>query len=133
MMPPRGVTIFTEGLRELGYEPIEVPGQLDCVVFDYVVESGKFAGQKVRLGFIVPVDFPNTTPSGPHVSPLIHPDFAGGTHPTGGIHRSHSVPFAAVGGQWQYWSRPFPMNEWPRSKKTTGTYMSHIWRLWDTQ
>lgn len=127
-----GVDAFVQGLRGLGYEPALLPGKSDHAVIDYVVESGRFAGTKVRLGFIVPQDFPITAPSGPHVSPHIHPINSGGQHPIGAVHRDQAAPFQeALGGEWQYWSRPFP--DWGRSKKTVATYMSHIWRLWDSQ
>ena len=126
------LTLFMSGLRSLGLQPAKLPGRSDCVVFDYLVESGRFAGKSVRLGFIVPADFPNTPPTGPHVSPHLHAFCQGGVHPTGGIHQQHAVPFQAeTGGQWQYWSRPFP--GWAEERKTVAVYMSHIWRLWDTQ
>jgi len=126
------LTLFMDGLRSLGFQPVTLPDRSDCVVFDYVVESSKFAGRTVRLGFIVPPDFPNTPPTGPHVSPHIHPLCQSGAHPTGGIHQEHAVPFVTgVGGEWQYWSRPFP--GWAEERKTVAVYLSHIWRLWDTQ
>jgi hypothetical protein len=124
--------VFMEGLRKLGFQPSTIKDRDDCVVFDYMVESGRFATKQVRLGLIVPPDFPNSTPTGPHVSPCIHPFATGGTHPTGGIHQQHSVPFeSGAGGKWQYWSRPFP--GWAQEKKTVSVYMGHIWKLWDSQ
>lgn len=126
-----GLTRFLDGLRSLGFQPVSVPNSSDGVVFDYVVETGKHVGQTVRLGFIVPPNFPDAPPTGPHVSPHIHPLVAGGTHPTGGIHEQHSAAFLTTGGRWQYWSRPFP--NWAQEKKSVAVYMSHIWRLWDTQ
>jgi hypothetical protein len=121
-----------DGLRSLGFQPVKIDDRSDCVYFDYTVESGRHAGRVVQLGFIVPPDFPNTPPAGPHVSPLIHAFCPQGPHPTGGIHQQHAHPFqAATGGQWQYWSRPFP--GWAEERKTVGVYLSHIWRLWDTQ
>ena len=42
------------------------------------------------------------------------------------------MPFQdALGGEWQYWSRP--IQDWGAGKKTVAIYMSHIWRLWDSQ
>lgn len=120
------VDVFVQGLRDLGDSPSQLAGRPDHVVIDYEVPVGRFVGQKVRLGFIVPGDFPMTPPSGPHVSPQIHPLQSGGVHPTGGVHQS-----PAFGGEWQYWSRPF--TGWPQSKKTVAAYMSHIWCLWDSQ
>jgi hypothetical protein len=127
-----GVEVFLNGLRDLGYEPMVLEGKPDHVVIDYTVESGRFAGIKLRHGFIVPADFPVTTPSGIHIAALIHPAQSGGTHPTGGIHRQHAAAFEQVlGGEWQYWSRP--PTAWNTGKKTVATYMSHVWRLWDSQ
>ena len=127
-----GVAAFIQGLIALGYQPTSLPGKPDHVVIDYVVESGQFQGKKVKHGFIVPSDFPLTAPSGPHVSPHIHPINSNGQHPKGAVHESQAAPFQqALGGGWQYWSRPVP--DWASSKKTVAAYMSHIWRLWDSQ
>lgn len=127
-----GAGAFARGLVDLGYHPEPLPGKPDHLVMDYEVGTGKFEGTKVRLGFIVPGDFPLTPPSGPHVSPSIHPINTSGQHPTGAVHQSQAAPFeAALGGGWQYWSRPFV--DWAGSKKTVAAYMSHIWRLWHTQ
>ena len=133
MVPSSAALIhFMDGLQRLGLQPVKLSDRSDCVVFEYVVESGRFAGRMVRLGFIVPSDFPITPPSGPHVSPHIHPICPGGAHPTGGIHQQQADPFQSLaGGQWQYWSRPFP--GWAEERKTVSVYMSHIWCLWDTQ
>jgi hypothetical protein len=129
-----GVEVFLEGLRSLGYEPITLSDNPNHVVIDYTVESGKFAATKVRLGFVVPPDFPITTPTGPHVSPRIHPTHPANDigHPLGGVHDNQSAVFIkAAGGEWQYWSRP-PAG-WATSKKTVAAYLSHVWRLWDSQ
>ncbi len=132
-----GVESFVEGLQSLGFKPDLVPGTTDHVRFDYVVQSGSHADKTVRLGFIVPPNFPLSPPGGPHVSPHFHRINASGVHPTGHIHEQHSARFAAADGKaWQYWSRPFnsPSNdEWGKTKKTVAVYMSHIWRLWDSQ
>lgn len=127
-----GAVAFAEGLRAMGYDPQPLPGRPDYLVFDYPVEVGRCAGQKVRLGIVVPSDFPNTPPSGPHVSPhiqSIHPS-NDRPHPQGGVHASNEFQ-QAVGGQWQYWSRP--IQNWGQIKRTAAAYMSHIWRLWETQ
>lgn len=126
-----GVAAFMQGLRELGYDPQVVPNHPAHIYFDYLVPVGKFAGMRVRLGFQVPPDFPfNGGPTGPHVSPHVLPlNQQGGAHPSQGVHPS---PFSGlIGGDWQYWSRPFP--DWASRKKTVATYMSHIYRLWETQ
>jgi hypothetical protein len=129
-----GVEVFLEGLRALGYKPMTLHGNPNHVVIDYVVESGKFADTKLRLGFVVPSDFPMTTPTGPHVSPRIHPTHPANDvgHPLGGVHETQSAIFIqSAGGEWQYWSRPAA--DWATSKKTVAAYMSHVWRLWDSQ
>lgn len=127
-----GVEVFLEGLRGLGYTPSTLPSNPDHVVIDYEVERGKFVGTKLKLGFVVPADFPVNPPSGVHVSSLIHPAQGGGVHPTGGVHRDQALPFQqALSGEWQYWSRP-PL-VWATGKKTVTAYMSHVWRLWDSQ
>lgn len=127
-----GVDVFVEGLKALGYSPVALPGKPDHIIFDYEVQDGRFKGEKVRHGFIVPSDFPITPPSGPHVSPQVLPINTSGTHPAGAIHHSQAQPFEeGVGGQWEYWSRPFM--DWAQSKKSVAAYMSHIWRLWESQ
>lgn len=127
-----GVEAFVEGLIGLGYSPMSLPERPDHIVLDYVVETGRLSGTKVKLGFIVPGDFPLTSPSGPHVSPHIHPINPHGQHPTGAVHREHAAPFQqALGSEWQYWSRPF--SNWGSGKKTVAAYMSHMWRPWDSQ
>ncbi|MHB1777990.1 MAG: hypothetical protein ACYCU7_18685 [Acidimicrobiales bacterium] len=123
---------FLTGLRELGYEPMIPSEYPDHIVFDYEVQIGRFAGRKMRIGLVVPSDWPLTPPGGPHVSPRLHPPRSDGAHPTGHIFPDHSKNFASViGGDWQYWSRPFP--NWNTAKKTADTYMAYIWKLWETQ
>ena len=129
-----GPARFTAGLRALGYQPQTVPNKPDHVFFNYPVEVGCYAGQTVRLGFVVPPDFPNITPSGPHVSPRVRAVHPGNDvpHPAGGVHVDRSAPFEqGAGGDWQYWSRP--CSDWGKSKKTVTAYMGFIWRLWETQ
>lgn len=129
-----GAVGFVDGLRKLGYRPEALPGLPDHVFFTYLVEVGRFIGRTVRLGFVVPQDFPDIPPSGPHVSPHICPIHPGGDkpHPVGGVHDSQSQAFQGkAGGDWQYWSRPFV--DWAKSKRTVAAYMAHIWRLWETQ
>lgn len=124
-----GVQAFMAGLKEAGYDPEPVPGKENHVAFAYRVQSGKFAGKGVHIGLVVPADFPMTAPTGPHVSPPIHPNKSGGTHPTGGVQNS---PFVGFRGQtWQYWSRP--LKQWGQTKKTVDVYLGHLWKLWDTQ
>src|SRR4051794_34946620 len=92
---------FIAQLRELGFAVEEKA--TDKIAFKYTVPVGKFAGQTVALGFVVPSDFPTTSPSGPHVWPRILPLNSEGDHPTGRIHKSEQF-----GDDWEYWSRPFP-------------------------
>jgi hypothetical protein len=129
-----GVELFAASLRELGYEPVPLPKHADHLVFNYKVQSGKYAGQEVRLGFVIPRDFSVTPPSGPYVSPEIHPIKPDQSpHPTGAVHKNQARPFdEGAGGSWQYWSRPFP--GWGvNGRSTVANYMSYIWKLWDTQ
>lgn len=126
------VDAFTEGLRAQGHDFRALPGRPDHVVIDYVVQSGCFAGEQVRMGFIIPPDFPLTAPSGPHVSPCLRPSDQPGDHPNGARHSSHAAPFAdGEGGDWQYWSRPYP--NWKSSRSPVATYMTFIDQLWYTQ
>ena len=127
-----GAAAFSEGLRGLGYEPQVLANFPNHIFFNFLVGIGRFAGQTVRLGFVVPADFPNIAPSGPHVSPHIQPIHTSNDkpHPAGGVHPSGDFQQGA-GGDWQYWSRPHP--DWGRSKKTVAAYMAHILGLWATQ
>ena len=119
----------------MGYEPAALPTLPNHITIQYVVKSGRFAGTIVRLGFVVPSEFPdNGLPTGVHVSPQLLPMGLGGGHPSGGIHRQHAHPFEhGAGGAWQYWSRPYDLTVWRSTKRTVGTYMAHVAKLWDTQ
>jgi hypothetical protein len=124
-----GTELFVAGLQKLGYSLEVLKNKPDHVTFAYTVATGKHSGMPVRLGLVVPVDFPMTPPGGLHVSPRINPHMDGGDHPNGGV--NNNSDFQVAGGEWQYWSRPF--KEWGKAKKTVATYMSHIWHLWDSQ
>jgi hypothetical protein len=124
-----GVDWFITGLKEASYRPEIVPGKPEHVAFSYQVPTGRYAGQWVNIGLIIPPDFPITAPGGVHITPRIHPNKSGGNHPTGGVHDS---PFQGhLNQSWQYWSRPF--SEWGKTKKTVAAYLGHLWKLWDTQ
>lgn len=125
-----GVPCFIAGLKSLGFNPAIAPGKPEHVYLDYEIPTGKFAGQQIKLGLVVPGDFPMTSPGGVHVSPRFYPNQGGGEHPRGGIHDSADFQ-NALGGEWQYWSRPY--KNWGAAKKAVATYMSHVWKLWDTQ
>jgi len=115
---------FVRELRELGYEVEELDG--DRVAFPYKILSGRLAGQEIKLGFIVPMDFNLTPPSGPHVSPRLLPiNPSPGTHPNSGIHESPQF-----GTDWQYWSRP--LTHWATTQRTAKDVMAHIRHLFDT-
>ncbi len=127
-----GAAAFAKGLEQLGFTPRIAANHADHVALDYVVPVGECKGKTVRIGFVIPSDFPVNTPTGPHISPRLHPQASGGVHPLGGIHHDRSQHFeAAFGGEWQYWSRP--IQGWAESRKTVDTYMAFIWRLWETQ
>lgn len=127
-----GLAFFVRGLEALGHKPIIYADAPNHVVFDYEVESGTKAGTPVRIGLVVPNDFPATAPGGPYVSPRVYATNTSGAHPYGGIHVEHAKPFeVCAGGEWQYWSRP--ANDWHTRRKTVAAYLSHLWALWDSQ
>jgi hypothetical protein len=113
---------FIQQFKQMGYEVEDLGG--NRIAFAYEIPCGKKAGQKIKLGFDVPQDFPLTPPPGPHISPRLLPNQSGGTHPTGGIHDS---PF---GSEWHYWSRP--ISHWSNTKRTAKDFMAHIRHLFDT-
>jgi len=121
----KSTELFVAGLVAFGIEPVVLADKPDHLRFEYVVETGKHIGKKVRHGVIVPPDFPASWPSGPHVSPHIHPINCQGAHPTGAVHQSD------FGEEWQYWSRP--LQGAAPGKNPVARYLSHIFRLWDTQ
>ncbi|OZB41960.1 MAG: hypothetical protein B7X46_14740 [Thiomonas sp. 15-66-11] len=130
--PATGAQAFSSGLQLMGYTPHALAGKTDHLTFDYEVETGSKAGMRVRIGLIVPQDFPASAPSGPHVSPRVFPINTGGAHPHGRIWADHARAFAeAEGGDWEYWSRP--CSDWGIRPKTIASYMSHLWQLWDSQ
>lgn len=127
-----GAQTFLIGLQRMGYQPHLLQGKPDHIVFDYAVETGSKAGAHVRVGLIVPPDFPASPPSGPHVSPRVFPINTAGAHPHGRIWADQARPFAdGEGGEWEYWSRP--CSDWATRPKTVAAYMNHLWNLWDSQ
>ncbi|MFO1114416.1 MAG: hypothetical protein U1E28_01920 [Beijerinckiaceae bacterium] len=127
--PLVGVPAFTAGLEAMGYSPRQLANNPSAIHFEYEVPAGPRAGTMVRIGLIVPPDFPMTVPTGPFVSPRVLPiSGGGGSHPNGGIHDWKD--FDSAGGEWEYWSRPF--NEWGLGRKTVGAYMAHVCKLWAT-
>jgi hypothetical protein len=116
---------FTEQLKALGYQITELgDGKIS---FPYEIPTGKFSGQSIRLGFVVPGDFPVTPPSGPHISPRLLPiNTRAGPHPAFGVHES-----SQFGAEWEYWSRP--IHHWNHTKRTAKDVMAHARHLFDTQ
>lgn len=91
------------------------------VSFPYRIPIGRFRGQQIDIGFLVPNDFPAVPPGGPHVRPpLIRGTPNGTTHQT----RSHESLF---GREWEYWSRPYL--GWGKTEKSVQTYMAFVRRL----
>lgn len=118
-----GLGDFVNELKELGYT-VEELGD-DKIAFTYLIPCGLFKGQKIKLGFHVPPDFPLTPPSGPHISPHLLPiNESAPAHPI----RVHKSDFS---DDWQYWSRPFP--NWPKTDKTAKVYIRYIRHLFETQ
>jgi hypothetical protein len=116
---------FTSQLKALGFEVAELGD--GRVSFSYTVETGRFAGTAIRLGFVAPEDFPASPPTGPHVSPRLLPiNPPSGPHPTHGVHES-----AQFGADWQYWSRP--MHHWVNTERNVKAVMAHVRHLFDTQ
>lgn len=116
---------FLNQLRDLGFQPQDLGN--GKVAIDFVVPVGKFAGEAVKIGFQVPPDFPLTSPGGPHVCPKLLPlnNTQGIPHPAGAIHASD------FGGDWEYWSRPFP--KWAGTDRTVRAYLAHVRGLFATQ
>jgi hypothetical protein len=116
---------FAKQLRAMGYEVTEYPEAR--VSFPYTIETGKFEGQEITLGFVVPPDFSLSPPTGPHIKPRLLPiNPPQGPHPTHGVHESS--PF---GAEWQYWSRP--MAHWSNTERTVADVMRHVRGLFATQ
>lgn len=107
-----GPSEFARQLRELGYDPVELSGR---VSFDYSIPIGSHAGEKIRLGFNVPPDFPTTPPGGPAMCPAIG-------HPHGAVN-----PAAEFGEGWVYWSRPY--QGWATATRSARAYMAHVRHL----
>ena len=117
---------FIEQLRAMGYVPEDHGG--GKVVLPYTVETGKFAGRDVRLGFVVASDYNLNPPSCVHVSPPLLPEHPQNDvpHPAGGVHPNQSFD-----GGFQYWSRP--IRHWQGSGRMARDVLAHVRRLFDTQ
>lgn len=122
-----GVDLFLEQLKMIGIDAV-----IECkswAVFDFQVENGSFAGQRVRMAIYVPPDFPMVPPTGINFSPRLRPVNVDSKsmHPE----RSHPCQFVAWKDNGEYWSRPIP--KWNEEKrKTAQTYMAFVRQLWET-
>ncbi|MGH2638513.1 MAG: hypothetical protein ACRDF4_04425, partial [Rhabdochlamydiaceae bacterium] len=115
---------FVDELKALGYQPDDKTNP-QFVIFDYDIQNGSKIGQRIKLAFGVQDDFPLNPPGGPHVSPRLFPFSPGGSlpHPRGAVNPS------PLGGDWEYWSRPYP--NWNATDRTVRTYMRYIRRLFE--
>jgi hypothetical protein len=122
--------LFIEQLKARGYnvrEPFK-----DFIVIDFMVDTGRFFGQEIQLGFARVNSFPDIPPGGPNFNKHLKPfNNTSNTHPDGGIHYSKAV-FTEIGltDEWQYWSRPFP--DWKNTDRTVDIYFAHLRHLLDT-
>ena len=134
-----GTQAFMAQLEAMGYEPELLNGGAalsgDVLVFEYEVEAGPLAGERVRLGLRPPTDFPMTPPGGPLVSPRILPinPNQGSGHPRGAVHVAETGGLHDPGGDWEYWSRPFPTPPgWASTKRDVRAYLGHVRTLFAT-
>jgi hypothetical protein len=120
-----GKGAFSQGLKELGYEP-EDRGE-NRVAFRYTIKDGRFKDRSIIVGIEVPADFNVTCPTGPHMSPSLipmNPNGAGNDRAAG----------SAFGSDWQYLSRPFrdQQDGWNRTKRDVRAYLHHVRQILDT-
>lgn len=111
-----GRTEFIEQLKALGYSTHELSHGMIGVIL--VIPVGKNSGISIDLALQVPNDFPMNCPPGPHFKSI---DVKNWIEPSRNIHDS------TLGGEWRYWSRPFP--DWNRTEKTVRTYFAHLKNL----
>ena len=116
---------FIQQLQALGYS-VQEPAP-DFLAIEFEIPVGRFQGQQmITMAFQVNDSFPMTPPPGPHIKPHLLPiTGGGGTHPYGAIHSS------PLGGDWQYWSRPFTAH-WNTTDRTVKVYLAHIKNLFAT-
>jgi hypothetical protein len=114
-------TDFIAELASLGYEPSEQAN--DVVTFDYEIQVGRFAGQKIKLAFQLFDDL--NPPPGLHIDPPLLPNHPGNDipHPFGGVHASPLIT------GWQYWSRPY--STWKETDRSARTFMARVTQLFD--
>ena len=107
---------FINQLQALGYETQELAHGMVGII--YTVPVGENSSNVVELAFQISNDFPMNCPPGPHFK---SGRIVGWKEPGTNIHSS------PLGGDWRYWSRPFP--DWNRSQKNVKVYFSHIKNL----
>lgn len=107
-LPTRGPEEFARQTRLLGQANVTSDGV--WVEFDLDVPAGSHAGTTVRIAAEVPLDFPDTPPTGPHVRPRLQ-------HPHGAVHESGRGP------QFVYWSRP--AQNWA-TERTVRAWLRHV-------
>jgi hypothetical protein len=122
-MQSLGPEEFHKQLHAMGRQPTLHEG--GKITLPFTVPVGKFGGSAVVLGFAVAPNFPFECPTGPHVSPQLLPLHPGNDigHPGGGVHPSDEFA-RLIGGDCQYWSRPFP--GWSATDKSVRTYLAFI-------
>jgi hypothetical protein len=113
-----GVEEFSRQLTELGHEHETKPP--NWVLMDHQIATGRFAGQHIRLGFEVPLEFPRTPPHGPHFSPCLLP-----VNPSLQNHPDRVHP-SSLGTDWGHWSRNFP--NW-KGKEGVAGYLAFVAHL----
>lgn len=116
----RGAALFAQELRDNGHTVHGVSA--DRVTFSYSALGGGYAGPSLRVGVVVPATFPDEPPGGIHVHPRRRPDNPGASaHP-------ERVAQSLFGGDWEYWSRPFPgwATEAHRSVRGYRLWIDHL-------
>ncbi len=105
--PQVGAAGFLAALTAHGYTVAVRDGY---AIFSYTVEVGLRAGEQVKIGLLIPGDWPLSPPPGPHVSPRL-------SHPGVAVHAS------PLGSGWEYWSRP--ASHWA-SDRSMRAYLRHL-------
>ena len=121
-----GKEAFSEGLRQLGYDPEDRSD--NRLAFKYTIAAGRFRDKVITVGIEVPADFNVTCPTGPHISPRLIPINTGAP----GNDRAAESP--NFGSEWQYLSRPFVDQNagWNRTSRDVKAYLWHIKRILET-
>ncbi len=104
-----GALAFVDVMTAAGYavdQPVDANGKSWCVVKDFGISGGRFSGKVIEIAIPVPPDFPVTPPGGLFVSPRLADEQTLQNVQVG------DEAIAALGGAWQYWSRPFMDGKW---------------------